>query len=149
MHVLPNVYIGTSGTTTRLTDETFNDLPLKDGDTNSYENHIEYKTSRFAYTYGKNSKEGFGYMDILLDEYNQIGEQTFRLILSAEDQYGGKLQREITVRTKQLGFRFSHMSFDSPYVGAFFRDAETGERIITGQKQGWEAAANWQNGLHG
>lgn len=134
VHVLPEVYVGASGTTTRLTDETFNDLPLKDGDTNSYENHIEYRTSRFAYTYGKNSKEGFGYMDILLDEYNQIGEQTFRLILSAEDQYGGKLQREITVRTKQLGFRFSHMSYDSPYVGAFFRDAETGERIITGQK---------------
>lgn len=134
VHVLPEVYVGASGTTTRLTDEIFNDLPLKDGDTNSYENHIEYRTSRFAYTYGKNSKEGFGYMDILLDEYNQIGEQTFRLILSAEDQYGGKLQREITVHTTQHGFRFGHMTWEYPYVGVFSRDNETGERIITGQK---------------
>lgn len=135
VHVLPDVYVGASGTATRSTDEIFNDLPLKDGDTNSYENHIEYKTSRFLYTYGKNSKEGFGYMDILLDEYNQVGEETFRLILSAEDQYGGKLQREITVRTKQLGHRFGHLAWEYPYVGVFSRDNETGERIISGQKE--------------
>lgn len=134
VHLLPNVYVGSSGTTTRLTDETFNDLALKTEDITEDENVIYYKTSRFSYTYDKNLKIGFGYMDILLDEYNQIGEQTFRLILSAEDNYGGNLQREITVNTKQLGYRFSHMSWDYPYVGAFFRDNETGERIITGQK---------------
>lgn len=134
VHVLPDVYVGAYGTATRSTDEIFNDLPLKEGDIKNEENHIEYRTSRFLYTYGKNSKEGFGYMDILLDEYNQVGEETFRLILSAEDQYGGKLQREITVHTKQLGHRFGHMTWEYPYVGVFSRDNETGERIITGQK---------------
>lgn len=134
VHVLPDVFIGTSGTATRLTDETFNDLAIKEGDITEDENVIYYKTSRFSYTYDKNLKTGFGYMDILLDEYNQVGEQTFRLILSAEDRYGGKLQREIAVHTKQLGFRFGHMTWEYPYVGVFSRDNETGERIITGQK---------------
>lgn len=134
VHVLPDVYVGTSGTTSRLTDETFNDLPLKDGDITDYGTYVEYKTSRFSYTYDKGLKTGHGYMDILLDEYNDPGEQTFRLILSGEDLYGGKLQREITVRTKQQGRRFGHMTWEYPYVGVFSRDNETGERIITGQK---------------
>lgn len=134
VHVLPDVYVGASGTTTRVTDEIFNDLALKTNDITEDANVIYYRTSRFSYTYDKNLKIGFGYMDILLDEYNQIGKETFRLILSGEDPYGGKLQREITVRTKQQGRRFGHMTWEYPYVGVFSRDNETGERIITGQK---------------
>lgn len=142
VRVLPDVYIGT-GATTRTTEETFNDLVLKSGDTSTNGTKTTYRTSRFSYIYDSATQTGVGYMDILTDEYNQTGTQDFRLVLSAEDSYGGKLQREITVKTSQYGNRYNYFNlYDQGYAGAFFRYNETGERIITGQtsritKQGW------------
>ena len=142
VHVLPNLYVGESGT--MLTEKVFNDLvftpvvnnpwfpqygtPMFDGKI------MRYETSRFSYVYDTESKTGTGYMDILLDEYNEIHDKTFRLILSGEVDGGGKLQREIKVHTRQGGYRFDAIYWAGYYVGAFSRDNETGERIITGQK---------------
>ena len=77
-----------------LTEKVFNDLvftpvvnnpwfpqygtPMFDGKI------MRYETSRFSYVYDTESKTGTGYMDILLDEYNEIHDKTFRLILSGE-----------------------------------------------------------------
>ena len=44
------------------------------------------------------------------------------------------MQREIKVHTRQEGYRFDGIYWEGPYVGAFFRDDEKGERIITGQQ---------------
>lgn len=133
VRVLPDVYIGT-GSTTRTTENTFNDLVLKSGDTSTNGTKTTYRTSRFSYIYDSATQMGVGYMDILLDEYNQIGTQIFRLILSAEDSYGGKLQREITVNAVQYGNRYDYFNlYGEGYVGAFYRYNETGERVITGQ----------------
>ena len=145
VHILPNLYVGESGTSTMLTEKVFNDLvfipvvnnpwfpqygtPVYDGKL------VKYETSRFSYIYDTESKTGSGYMDILLDEYNEIHHnKTFRLVLSGETDEGGKLQREIKVHTRQEGYRLNGINWDGYYVGAFFRDNETGERIITGQK---------------
>lgn len=133
--VLPNVIVG-SGSQTMETGKVFNDLVLGTGETS---------TSRFAYTYDAVSGKGSGYMDILLDEYNMDmatfqtnpnGRSTvFRLVLSAEDENGGNsLQREITVNTSQNGIHFAANPWDGyTYIGAFFRENETGERIISMQ----------------
>ena len=46
-------------------------------------------------------------MDVLLDEQNIMGTQeTYRIFLSAEDEDGGSLQREIKVHASQHGKRF-------------------------------------------
>lgn len=141
--VLPGVYKG-SETNPKVTEEIFNDLVLKAGDGSSVSGtKTTYSTSRFSYTYDSATQTGTGYIDILVDEYNQIGTQDFRLILSAEDNYGGKLQREITVNVSQYGNRYNYFElYGKGYVGAFFRYNETGERVIIGQvtrvtKAGW------------
>ena len=132
--VLPDVIVG--GITTMKTEEVFNDLVLATG---------ENSTTRFAYTYDVIRGEGTGYMDILLDEYNMDIEtfllnpdgrhSIFRLILSAEDENGqNSLQREITVNTHQYGIRFQGDHWNGyGYMGAFFRENEVGERIISTQ----------------
>lgn len=144
VHVLPDLYVGVSGNTIMLTEKVFNDLvfmpvvnnpwfaqygnPVYDG------KFVKYETSRFSYIYDTELKTGSGYMDILLDEYNEIHNKTFRIILSGEADEGGKLQREIKVNTRQEGYRFDGIHWAGYYVGAFFKDTEKGERIITGQK---------------
>lgn len=134
--VLPNVYVGATGTGTAETETIFNDLVLKDGDTTDNGTTIKYATSRFMYTYDKASKSGSGYMDILLDEQNVMGAKTtYRLVLSVEDEDGGKLQREVKVNTSQYGERYIFDAYGTGYVGTFFRNDETGERIIAGQHQ--------------
>lgn len=154
VHILPQLTmrqtLPAQAETTAETESIFNDLVPKDGDIVDNGGTITYTTTRFSYIYDKTTKTGTGYMDILLDEYN-IGnvsefnttypngrEATFRLILSGEDQYGGKLEREITVNTRQYGIRESIVTGwygNAPYrySGAFFREDETGERIITAQ----------------
>lgn len=131
--VLPEVFIGTS-TVTAETESIFNDLVLKDIDVTDNGTTVTYATSRFSYTYDKVSESGFGYMDILLDEQNAAGENTYRIILSAEDEYGGKLQKEIEVKTSQYGGRYAFTE-GTRYVGAFYRKNETGERVVTGQQE--------------
>lgn len=144
VHILPDLYVGATGTTTMLTGNVFNDLvftpvanspwfpqygnPVNDG------KFVKYETSRFSYIYDTETQTGSGYMDILLDEYNEIHDKTFRLILSGEADEGGKLQREIKVNTRQEGYRLDAISWSGYYAGAFFKDTEKGERIITGQK---------------
>ena len=157
VHVLPeltgeNIY-GTAAdkAVPTETEKVFNDLVLKSGDTPVVDGtKTTYSTSRFSYTYDSATKSGYGYMDILLDEYNidnsnaasftsnygTNGRQTnFKLILSGEDIYGGKLQREINVNTRQYGIRFlgNQWGVYGAYVGAFYRNNERGERIISTQ----------------
>ena len=75
-------------------------------------------------------------MDVLLDEQNIMGTQeTYRIFLSAEDEDGGSLQREIKVHASQHGKRFEFNPYGTGYIGAFFRNDEQGERIITGQQK--------------
>lgn len=131
--VLPEVFIGTS-TVTAKTESIFNDLVLKDIDVTDNGTTVTYATSRFSYTYDKVSESGSGYMDILLDEQNAVGQNTFRIILSTEDEYGGKLQKEIEVKTSQYGGRHAFTE-GTRYVGAFYRKNETGERVVTGQQE--------------
>ena len=144
VHVLPDLYVGEEQVVSMSTGKVFNDLvftpvvnspwfaqygnPVHDG------KFVKYETSRFSYIYDTESKTGSGYMDILLDEYNEIHNKTFRLVLSGEVDGEKKLQREIKVHTRQEGYRFDGIYWDGPYVGAFFRDDEKGERIITGQQ---------------
>ena len=132
--VLPDVIV--AGSKTMKTEKVFNDLILAAG---------ENSTTRFAYTYDVIRGEGTGYMDILLDEYNMDVETSlvnpdgrhsiFRLILSAEDENGkNSLQREITVNTSQYGAHFQGDHWNGyGYIGAFFRENEVGERIISTQ----------------
>lgn len=118
------------------TEAVFNDLVLKEGDTkDNNDGTVTYSTSRFSYTYDKNAKSGTGYMDVLLDEYNEQGVETsFQLTLSAEDEGGGNpLRREITIHTTQNGKRFLFNRYGTGYIGAFYRNDQTGERVITGQ----------------
>lgn len=133
--VLPNVYVGATGTGTAVTERIFNNLVLRPADVKDNGTTITSTTSRFSYIYNKASKSGSGYMDVLLDERNVIGKQTYRIVLSVEDEDGGKLQREIKVNTSQYGQRFMFDIYGKGYIGAFFRNNEIGERIITGQQK--------------
>lgn len=135
--VLPKLFIGT-GNTTADTEKIFNDLILLNGDIKDNGSTITYTTSRFSYSYDKATKSGTGYMDIMLDELNVMDKhETYRMVLSAEDEDGGKLQREIIINTNQYGKRFEFVTIygGTGYVGAFFRNNETGERIISGQQK--------------
>lgn len=133
--VLPSVYVGATGTSTVDTERIFNDLVLKSGDASDNGATITYATSRFSYVYDKASQKGTGYMDVLLDEQNvKDAHETYRIILSVEDEDGGKLQREIKIKASQYGKRFDFNAYGTGYIGAFFRNDETGERIITGQQ---------------
>ena len=135
--VLPKTYIG-AGSTTADTEKIFNDLILEtEGNVQTNGTKTTYSTSRFSYTYDSATKTGNGYMDVLLDEQNEIDKhETFRIILSAGDEDGGSLQREIKVNISQYGKRFDFNSEwgGTAYVGAFYRNNEIGERIITGQQ---------------
>lgn len=132
--ILPELYIGSS-TATVETESIFNDLVLKEGDLTDNGTTVTYTTSRFSYMYDQSSKTGTGYMDIVLDELNVMNKQEiYRIILSAEDEDGGKLQREIKVNVSQYGRRFEFNSYGEGYIGAFFRNSEMGERIVTGQQ---------------
>ena len=130
VRVLPVVYVGDVGATTDVTNTVFNDLAITDG-TNS--------TSRFSY----DPATGSGYMDVLVDGINAIGNYTYRLILSAEDENGNnQLQREIKVKIAQYGQRYEYLPWERLHVGVFFRNSEKGERIISGQHNSefaWEA----------
>lgn len=83
---------------------------------------------------------GSGYMEILTDRHDQIGEETYELTLMAADDYNGKnaLMRKILVHVKQEGEHFDFIinsdyhAWSHPYVGAFYKDNETGERVISG-----------------
>lgn len=154
VHVLPEIAVTqtfpTVQSATRLTEESFNDLVVKAADEPIVDGtKTTYKTTRFSYTYDSATGKGSGYMDILLDEYNisqsdfasypNGRKATFYLVLSAgEDRFGSKLQREIKINTAQYGFRenvYANWYSNQPYrfAGAFFRENETGERIVTGQ----------------
>ncbi|WP_291583142.1 hypothetical protein [Bacteroides sp.] len=142
--VLPKLFIGTGNTTTD-TEKIFNDLILLNGDIKDNGSTITYTTSRFSYSYDKATKNGTGYMDVMMDELNVMDKhETYRMILSAEDEDGGKLQREIKVNTNQYGKRFDFITIygGTGYVGAFFRNNETGERIISGQQKRKDDIAN-------
>lgn len=133
--VLPTVSVNNTAQTMN-TENVFNDLIPADGETS---------TTRFAYTYDPVKGEGTGYMDILMDEYNldeaTFGSYpngrhtTFGLTLSAENEDGSNpLQREIKVNTSQYGIRWIGNQWNFfAYMGAFFRDNEMGERIISMQ----------------
>nr|WP_196052830.1 hypothetical protein [Bacteroides clarus] len=91
---------------------------------------------RFLY----NPQTGAGYMDILLDWPNEIGEETYEITLMAAEDYDGKnkLLKTVTVHVKQEGKRFDFIAnsekypWSQPYVGAFYKNNETGERVISG-----------------
>lgn len=113
--------MGATGTATDETEKIFNDLVLKYNDTKDDGTTIRYATSRFLYTYDKASQTGTGYMDILLDERNVKGaRETYRIVLSVEDEDGGKLQREIKINTAQDGKRFVFNAYGTGYIGCFF-----------------------------
>lgn len=136
--VLPTVFVGGTGYETAETNRIFNDLAIEKSGATS--------TSRFSYKYDEATKTGSGYMDVILDEYTINDdankkvmamplEQTFRLILSAEDAAtNGIIQREIKINTEQHGQRVKGFAqYGTGYAGAFFRYNETGERVIIGQ----------------
>lgn len=83
---------------------------------------------------------GAGYMDILLDLPNTTGRETYELTLVAAEDFSGKngIQRTITVNVKQEGKRYAFLVnsptdlWSTPYVGAFYRDEQMGERVISG-----------------
>lgn len=121
---------------------------------------------RFMYTKTENVNgtaqwSGAGYMDLLADgwveydghfDYSKDVTGTYKLILSAENEDGSNaLQREITVRIDQKGYRpqFFHPAVEpangaTGYAGAFWKNGQRGERIITGQY----ARKDDENGMH-
>lgn len=101
---------------------------------------------------GTGQWSGAGYMDLMADGWlENIGggvtggrnvAGTYKLTLSAENADGSNaLQREIIVTVSQNGERFQwyHPHAEAPYpgatgyVGAFWKNDQYGERIITGQ----------------
>lgn len=94
------------------------------------------KSGRFYYDSGT----GSGQMDILCQKEYGPGSYVYKIILSAENNDGtNALQRIITINVNQYGYRpsmaYSGTWYES-YIGAFFRNDEIGERIITGQLWG-------------
>ena len=98
------------------------------------------KPERFFYEYDANTKMGTGYMDLLADggmyapdDASVDLDGVYTLYLSAENEDGSNaLQREIKVEIEQLGTRYI-TERTTGYVGAFFRNDEMGERIISNQ----------------
>lgn len=138
---MPKVQVLTTVTkdgSSMATDNAFNDLTnpaLTDG---------VYSTTRFSY----DTSTGEGYMDLLADgvfststpSVTPAFSGTYVLTLSAEDTDGTTLQRKITVVVNQTGNRFYFDPEYFGYVGSFFRNDETGERVISGQHSGaWSA----------
>ncbi|MCD7850416.1 MAG: hypothetical protein LUH63_12210 [Parabacteroides sp.] len=110
------------------------------------------KDERFLY----NPATGAGYMDILLDRPNTIGETTYEVRLTAAESYSqnaagvyemvNPLVRKILVHVKREGTRTDFVvnsatsQWSHPYIGAFFTDDETGERVISGNRYSyWNA----------
>lgn len=93
---------------------------------------------RFYYS----PSQGAGYMDILIDEPNIIGSETYEITLVAAENIGGlnSLKKVIHVHVKQEGTRNTFIAnsnenqWSNPYVGAFFRNDEVGERVISGNR---------------
>jgi len=130
VRILPEV-IDLKTSASLETNLVFNDLAITDDNPNP---------TRFQYI----ASSGSGYMDILFDggrpenggaSLNTPDQRSYRLILSAEDENGkNPLQREIIVNIDQRGVRPNFLYYDNvAYVGAFFRNQEVGERIISGQ----------------
>lgn len=125
VRVLENL---TSGGQTLPTNEVFNALSSHSSTPNSDE--------RISY----DPDTGAGYMDILLDLPNVEGEKVYELTLMAAEDYIGtnSIRKTITVHVKQEGERFAFVknsvadSWSTPYIGAFFRNDEVGERVISG-----------------
>jgi len=101
-----------------------------------------------------NEPAGYGYMDVVLDSpdpYNYIGDRSYTLTLRAcEDVLGtNSIERKIKVNVKQKGLRYAfdknapdeNGSWSNPYVGAFWKDDETGERVISGIR--WSYWWDW------
>lgn len=136
VRVLDNV---ASGGQTLVTNEVFNALSSHSSTPNSDE--------RISY----DPNTGAGYMDILLDLPNVVGEKTYELTLMAAEDYSGtnSIKKKITVHVKQEGERFAFVKnsaadpWSTPYIGAFFRNDEVGERVISGIRynywHSWEA----------
>lgn len=127
VRVLENVKVKSTGEIP-LTNDVFNALSSQEWKPNGDE--------RISY----NPRTGSGYMDILLDLPNTVGEETYELTLMAAEDYEGTnaLQRTIKVHVKQEGTRYpfykngpAHL-WSTPYIGAFWKDDEVGERIISG-----------------
>lgn len=125
--MLENVKVKSTGEIP-LTNDVFNALSSQEWKPNGDE--------RISY----NPRTGSGYMDILLDLPNTVGEETYELTLMAAEDYEGTnaLQRTIKVHVKQEGTRYpfykngpAHL-WSTPYIGAFWKDDEVGERIISG-----------------
>lgn len=160
VRVLPTVQRVDPNNTSLVIEETetnriFNSLAAQD----AYDYDITPQRFNYVTTMTVDNNEqwsGSGYMDILADGWvesdgvDRISRDvtgTYKLTLSAENQDGSNaLQREIIVSIQQNGKRlqFSHSSpitgmgdGASGYVGAFWRNSQRGERIITGQHAGF------------
>lgn len=119
------------------TSQVFNVLSYRSDNSNLNKNE------RFNY----NPATGDGYMDILLDQPNVAGTKTYTLTLVGTDDYWNKtnlIKKTIDVTVNQYGVRFDFGSkaegYDS-YIGAFFRNNEKGERVISGNR--WGVADTW------
>lgn len=123
---------------------TFNLLQWGSGDWNR----------RYKYTYDSIAKMGSGYMDIIVNN-NENAAGLYRLVLTARrkeswDNPGGMtLSRELKINVKQEGVRNifspgsnSNLYAGEAYVGAFYKNNETGERIIQNRLdcEWWEAS---------
>ena len=76
--VLPNVYVGATGTGTAVTERIFNNLVLRPADVKDNGTTITSTTSRFSYIYNKASKSGSVYYrgqseDVLLSWFERMG----------------------------------------------------------------------------
>lgn len=118
------------------TNEVFNDLVGTTG----------ISPTRFYYDYDYGKSAGTGYMDVMVDSYNNSpGNYRYKLYLSAEQEGGAnQLIREITINVAQEGTRYALNKWgeQTSYIGAFFRNEQTGERIISnlhGVGMSWSA----------
>lgn len=158
VRVLPEVYNVTTGETVE-TNRIFNSLVAQQT--------TDWTTAPERFRYTVNGQEGTGYMDLLADGWLVKDETfdyikkspdltgTYKLTLSAENADGSNaLQREITVKIEQKGIRlqFYHPAVNpangaTGYAGAFWKNNQCGERIITGQlaREGADAVTivNW------
>ena len=158
VRVLPEVYNVTTGEIVE-TNRIFNSLVAQ--------STTDWTTAPERFMYAANGQEGTGYMDLLADGWlikdeifdyikkspNLTG--TYKLTLSAENTDGSNaLQRDITVTIEQNGTRlqFYHPAVNpangaTGYAGAFWKNDQCGERIITGQlaREGADAVTivNW------
>lgn len=137
VRVLETVKVKSSGNEAN-TNEIFNAL--------SSQSYNPYVDERFLY----NPQTGDGYMDILVERPDRMSEETYEITLAASEDAEmtvNTLQRKILVHVKSDGKHFdfiinsSENMWSHPYVGAFYRNKEKGERVITGIRYSyWD---NW------